>query len=105
MSYKDEYEVSRLYSNDEFLNKLNKKFDGNYKINFYLAPPIFNKKDKVTGNPLKIKFGQWLLIIFKILNKFKFLRGTLLDPFGYLPERKNERKLVADYKNTILEIG
>ena len=105
MSYKDEYEVSRLYSSDEFINKIKKKFDGNYKIYFYLAPPIFYKKDKVTGNPLKIKFGQWLLIIFKILNKLKFLRGTLFDPFGYFPERKNERKLIEDYKNIILEIG
>ena len=105
MSYKDEYEVSRLYSSDEFINKIKKNFDGNFKINFYLAPPIFYKKDKVTGNPLKIKFGQWLLIIFKILNKLKFLRGTLFDPFGYFSERKNERKLIKDYKNIILEIG
>jgi len=105
MSYKDEYEVSRLYSSDEFVNKIKKNFDGNFKINFYLAPPIFYKKDKVTGNPLKIKFGQWLLIIFKILNKLKFLRGTLFDPFGYFSERKNERKLIEDYKNIIIEIG
>ena len=105
MSYKDEYEVSRLYSSDEFINKIKEKFSGNYKINFYLAPPIFYKKDKVTGNPLKIKFGQWLLNLFKILSKFKFLRGTLFDPFGYLPERRKERKLVTDYKNTVLEIG
>ena len=105
MSYKDEYEVSRLYSSDEFIKKIKKKFEGNYKINFYLAPPIFHKKDKVTGNPLKIKFGQWLLVLFKILNKLKFLRGTYFDPFGYLSERKNERKLVQDYKNIILEIG
>jgi len=105
MAYKDEYEVARLYSSDEFINKIKKNFDGNYKINFYLAPPIFYKKDKVTGNPLKIKFGQWLLIIFKILNQLKFLRGTLFDPFGYFSERKNERKLVKDYKNIILEIG
>ena len=29
----------------------------------------------------------------------------MFDPFGYFPERKSERKLVKDYKNTILEIG
>tara|TARA_B100001146_G_C16082120_1_gene391143 strand:+ start:23 stop:841 length:819 start_codon:yes stop_codon:yes gene_type:complete len=105
MSYKDEYEISRLYSDIEFIDKVKKKFDGNYKINFYLSPPIFNKKDKVTGNPLKIKFGQWFINIFKIISKLKFLRGTLFDPFGYLQERKNERRLVKDYKNTVLEIG
>ena len=43
--------------------------------------------------------------MFKIISKFKFLRGTFLDPFGYLKERKNERKLIVDYKNCILEIG
>ena len=101
--------IDTLISNYEKIksktNKIKKNFDGNFKINFYLAPPIFYKKDKVTGNPLKIKFGQWLLIIFKILNKLKFLRGTLFDPFGYFAERKNERKLIKDYKNIILEIG
>ena len=29
----------------------------------------------------------------------------MFDPFGYFPERKNERKLIEDYKNIILEIG
>jgi len=72
MSYKDEYEVARLYSNNEFINKINQSFEGNFKINFYLAPPIFFKKDKVTKNPLKTKFGPWLMILFKILSKFKF---------------------------------
>ena len=76
-----------------------------YKINFYLAPPIFSKKDKVTGKPLKIKFGQWIMIFFKIISKLKFLRGTFLDPFGYLAERKSEKKLIKDYKNCILEIA
>ena len=105
MSYKDEYEVARLYSNNTFANNIQNAFEGNYKINLYLAPPIFSKKDKVTGDPLKIKFGQWILTLFKIISKFKFLRGTFLDPFGYLKERKNERKLIVDYKNCILEIG
>ena len=105
MSYKDEYEVARLYSNNEFINKINQSFEGNFKINFYLAPPIFSKKDKITGNPLKTKFGPWVMTLFKIIRKFKFLRGTFFDPFGYLSERKSERKLIEDYKNCILDIG
>ncbi len=105
MSYKDEYEVARLYSDNNFADNIKQTFEGNYKINFYLAPPIFSKKDKVTGVPLKMKFGQWILTLFKIISKFKFLRGTIIDPFGYLKERKNERKLIIDYKNCILEIG
>ena len=105
MSYKDEYEVARLYSNNEFVKKIKQSFEGNFKINFYLAPPIFSTKDKVTGNSLKTKYGPWVMTLFKIISKFKFLRGTSFDPFGYLSERKNERKLIKDYKNCILDIG
>jgi len=32
------------------------------------------------------------------LSKFKFLRGTPFDPFGYTGERRTERKLVAEYE-------
>ena len=104
MSYKDEYEVARLYSNKEFISKINNTFEGNFKINFHLAPPIFYKKDKVTGNPLKMHFGSWTMILFKFIVLFKFLRGTYFDPFAYLDERKKERLLINDYKDRILEI-
>ena len=33
-----------------------------------------------------------------ILSKFKFLRGTFLDPFGKTLERKMERQLINDYE-------
>jgi indolepyruvate ferredoxin oxidoreductase len=38
-----------------------------------------------------------------VLSKFKFLRGTPLDPFGYSMDRRTERKLVAEYQ-TMLEM-
>jgi len=104
MSYKDEYEVARLYSNKEFINKITDTFEGNFKINFHLAPPVFYKKDKVTGNPLKMNFGFWIMILFKFISIFKFLRGTYFDIFGYLDERKIERLLIKNYEQRILEI-
>ena len=104
MSYKDEYEVARLYSDNEFINKINETFEGNFKINFHLSPPIFYTQDKVTGRPLKINFGSWIMILFKFISMFKFLRGTYLDPFGYFKERKIERLLINSYKERILEI-
>ena len=104
MSYKDEYEVARLYSDNEFINKINETFEGNFKINFHLSPPIFYTQDKVTGRPLKINFGSWIMILFKFISLFKFLRGTYFDLFGYFEERKIERLLINNYKDRILEI-
>jgi indolepyruvate ferredoxin oxidoreductase len=104
MSYKDEFEVSRLYSNKEFINQINNTFEGEFNINYHLAPPIFYKKDKVTGNPLKMTFGSWTMNLFKFISKFKFLRGTYFDLFGYFEERKIERLLINKYKNLIQEI-
>ena len=101
MSYKDEYEVARLYTNGDFLRRLKQQFDGNYKLNFHLAPPIFNPRDKATGKPRKVAFGPWMFTAFKWLAKFKGLRGTAFDVFGYTTERRTERRLVEDYRRTI----
>jgi indolepyruvate ferredoxin oxidoreductase len=96
MAYKDEYEVARLYTDGSFGKKLSDKFDGDYKIKFYLAPPIFAKRDK-SGRLMKKEFGGWMLGAFGWLAKLKFLRGTSFDPFGRTTERKMERQLVEDY--------
>ncbi|MGI9284701.1 MAG: DUF6537 domain-containing protein, partial [Pseudomonadales bacterium] len=101
MAYKDEYEVGRLYSAPEFRQKLEAQFEGDYKLEFNLAPPIIAPKDKSTGNPTKIQFGPWMLKAFGLLAKFKFLRGTAFDPFGYFAERKMERGLIEKYFDTI----
>ena len=101
MAYKDEYEVARLYSAPEFLHKLEQQFEGDYTLQFNLAPPILAPKDKTTGLPSKIQFGPWMLKAFGLLAKFKFLRGTRLDPFGYFEERKMERALIDRYFETV----
>ena len=96
MAYKDEYEVARLYTDGSFAKKLSDKFDGDFKLKFYLAPPIFAKRDK-SGRLMKKEYGGWMLSAFGLLAKLKFLRGTAFDPFGRTEERKTERKLVEDY--------
>ena len=101
MAYKDEYEVARLYSAPEFLKKLREQFDGDYTLEFNLAPPIIAPKDKTTGKPTKVQFGPWMLKAFGLLAKFKFLRGSKLDPFGYFEERRMERGLIEKYFETM----
>ena len=98
MAYKDEYEVARLYTDTSFIERVKSTFDGdNLRFEFHLAPPLLARRDKVTGEPKKMSFGPWLLGAFRMLAKFKFLRGTPLDPFGYTTERRTERRLVAEY--------
>ena len=104
MSYKDEYEVSRLYSDKKFYNEISTNFSGDYKIYYNLSPPIFFKKDPITNMPIKSEFGPWIIYCFKILSFFKFLRHTPFDPFGYFHDRKMERKLIKDYENLIIKI-
>ena len=105
MAYKDEYEVARLYTDGAFLKQVETEFDGdNLRFEFHLAPPILAKVDKATGVPRKMSFGPWMLSAFRLLAKFKFLRGTAFDPFGRTLERRTERKLIADYEAMLGEV-
>jgi len=105
MAYKDEYEVARLYSDTSFVERVKSSFDGdNLRLEFHLAPPLLARRDAVTGEPKKMSFGPWLLDVFRVLAKFKFLRGTSFDPFGYTAERRTERRLVAEYEDVLGEI-
>ena len=73
-------------------------FDGdNLRLEFLMAPPLFARRDKITGEPKKMSFGPWLLGLLRVLAKFKVLRGTPLDPFGYTAERRTERRLISEY--------
>ncbi|MGX1320848.1 indolepyruvate ferredoxin oxidoreductase [Bradyrhizobium sp. USDA 377] len=97
MSYKDEYEVARLYTDGSFANKVSEKFDGDFTLKYHLAPPIFAKRDKATGRLQKQEFGSWMIHAFRVLARLKFLRGGAFDPFGRTEERRTERKLIEDY--------
>ena len=104
MAYKDEYEVARLYTDPAFVERVKSTFDGdNLRLEFHLAPPLLARRDKVTGELKKMSFGPWLLGAFSVLAKFKVLRGTPFDPFGYTAERRTERRLVAEYCDLLRE--
>jgi indolepyruvate ferredoxin oxidoreductase len=104
LAYKDEYEVARLYTDGTFLKQLGEQFEGDYKLEFHLAPPMLAEIDPATGEPKKKAYGPWMLKAFQALARMKRLRGTRFDPFGRTPERKMERQLIADYEKTLGEL-
>ena len=104
MAYKDEYEVARLYADATFRRSLEAQFEGKYRVEFNLAPPLFAKRDPATGRLIKQTYGPWLLPAFRLLAKFKRLRGTMLDPFGHTAERRMERQLIAEYQSLVRTI-
>jgi indolepyruvate ferredoxin oxidoreductase len=104
MAYKDEYEVARLYTDGQFMAQLRNTFEGDIKLKFNLAPPLFAQRDPVTGQLVKKEFGPWMMNAFQFLAQFKQLRGTPLDIFGYAAERRLERQLIKDYKKTVEDL-
>jgi len=103
MAYKDEYEVARLYSDGSFRRKIAETFEGDYRLQFNLAPPIFQREFDEHGRPRKPVFGAWMMLAFRALASLKAVRGTWIDPFARLPERREERALIEDYKALIEE--
>lgn len=104
LAYKDEYEVARLYSDGRFIESLKENFTGEFELEFNLAPPLISPFDKNLGRPRKLKFGGWMHKGFAVLAKFRFLRGSVLDIFGYTAERKMERSLITKYETLVNEV-
>jgi indolepyruvate ferredoxin oxidoreductase len=104
LAIKDEYEVARLYTGTGFVERVAAQFEGDYRLRFHLAPPLFARRDPATGVPKKRAYGSWMLGVFRLLARLRGLRGTAFDPFGYTAERREERRLIADYEVLVDEI-
>ena len=107
MAYKDEYEVARLQADPKFLAKIASQFEGkmgrDYQLHYHLAPPAVAKIND-RGELQKQAFGPWMLTAFRFLARLKGLRGTAFDPFGRTEERRTERALIAEYRETMDEV-
>jgi len=101
LAYKDEYEVARLHTETDFLDSLQRNFGAAARPSFHFSPPLFARMDPATGRPKKYEFGPWIVPVLRLLAKFKFLRGTKLDPFGYGADRRLERALIVRYERII----
>ena len=99
MAYKDEYEVARLYSDKAFIKNLHDTFEGNFKLQFHLAPPLISPRDKDSGQLAKNH-----LRFLDVEKHFQFLPSLNScaeqsgDIMGKSAARKAERKLVLDYE-------
>ncbi|WP_171228689.1 indolepyruvate ferredoxin oxidoreductase family protein [Ruegeria sp. HKCCA4008] len=101
LSYKDEYEVARLLLTSR--EKAAAEFDGDFRMTFHLAPPIFGGTGS-NGRPKKRAFSESVMGPLKVLTKLKALRGTPFDIFGYSSERKMERALIRQYEKDMREV-
>ncbi len=97
MAYKDEYEVARLHSDPSFHARLASQFEGDFTLKVHLAPPLIARKNE-RGELVKQPFGPYMFKVFKLLARFKGLRGTPLDIFGRTEERRTERALIGQYR-------
>ncbi len=104
LAYTDEYEVARLHSDGQFRQRIAAQFEGDYTIHYYLAPPLLARRDARTGVPRKRRFGPWMAAAFAVLARLRFLRGSVLDPFGRSVERRSERALIEEYEATLEEV-
>jgi indolepyruvate ferredoxin oxidoreductase len=100
MAYKDEYEVARLHTDPAFHAKITAMFEGDFKLNYHLAPPLIAKRN-AKGELLKSKFGPSTLVVFRLLARLKGLRGGSFDVFGRSSERRAERALIGEYRTSI----
>ena len=103
MAYKDEYEVARLFSDGHFEEQLHQQFEGKFTLQFHMAPAwLFSSK---SGRPKKLTFGPWMKFGLKLLARFKFLRGSAFDLFGYSSERRAERRLISEYVDMLKKLA
>ncbi|MDT7839007.1 indolepyruvate ferredoxin oxidoreductase family protein [Aquabacterium sp. OR-4] len=104
MSYKDEYEVARLYTDGSLQRRLREQFDGDLRLAFHMAPPLLSRS-RSGEPPRKLTLGAWLLPAMRLLAHGRHLRGTALDLFGRTDERRLERALIGQFEARLAELA
>ena len=92
LATKDEYEVARLLTHPNFQRFMDDQFTNVQSFQFAFAPTWLPRAQKS-----KVRVDGWVRMFLKILAKFKSIRGTAIDPFKHIDERKFERKLLQDF--------
>jgi indolepyruvate ferredoxin oxidoreductase len=105
MAYKDEYEVARLHDSAAFAEALADRFEGDFRIDFHMAPPLLSRRDPATGHLRKRRFGPWMKVALRQIARFRRLRGTRWDIFGHTVERRTERALIVEYEQLTVRLA
>ena len=105
MAYKDEYEVARLHTRTGFEQTLAGEFEPGFQVKYHMAPPLLSWRKDARGRPLKRSFGAWMTPLMRGLAAIRGLRGTMLDPFRFGHDRREERELIAWYEDVLLRLG
>ena len=102
LAIKDEWEVARLYAKPSFQEHLSQTFEGDMDLTFHFGAWPFGGKDPRTGKFTKgaVK-GRTAMRFFRLMNRMRFLRGTLFDPFRNTDEARLARRLLAEYEADI----
>jgi indolepyruvate ferredoxin oxidoreductase len=98
LAYKDEFEVARLYSSAEFRTELERNFEGDYTLRFHLGAGPFARYIEDGEVPRKREVGAWMLPVFGVLARLRFLRGSFADPFRGNAERHLALESLASYE-------
>ncbi|SMP35813.1 indolepyruvate ferredoxin oxidoreductase family protein [Shimia sagamensis] len=101
MAYKDEYEVARLQLDRQFEVRLHKEFEGEFKVNYHMSPPILPLGRDAEGRPKKIKLGPWMRPVLGALAKARGLRGSMLDVFRFSADRKLDLELLLWFEGVL----
>ncbi|MBL8487807.1 MAG: indolepyruvate ferredoxin oxidoreductase family protein, partial [Rhodocyclaceae bacterium] len=104
LAVKDEWEVARLFASPDFERELAATFQPGFRLRFHLGAWPFGSTDPVTGRPVKGEAGPWVMTAFRLMARFRRLRGTWLDPFRNNDERRLARRLLADYEADVAAI-
>jgi indolepyruvate ferredoxin oxidoreductase len=97
MSYKDEYEVARLFLDKHWRQSIADTFEAPVKVYYHLHPPAA----RLMGREAKIRLGPWFDPVFRVLRAGRHLRGTAFDPFGRQAVRRDERELITWYEGLL----
>lgn len=92
LATKDEYEVARLLTHPNFQRYMDDHFNNIQSFQFAFAPTWLPRAQKS-----KVRVHGWVRVFLRLLAKFKGLRGSVLDPFKHIEERKFERKLLQNF--------